>query len=63
MALLATTSFAAVGRDGTAMDEHDAIVSAIAARDGDAAYLALKRHISQAFETRLKIDAGEVQTR
>ncbi|TMV56566.1 FadR family transcriptional regulator, partial [Thioclava sp. BHET1] len=63
MALLATTSFAAVGRDGTAMDEHDAIVAAIAARDGDAAYVALKRHISQAFETRLKIDAGEIQIR
>lgn len=63
MALLATTSFAAVGRDEVALAEHDAIVAAIAARDGDAAYSALKAHISKAFETRLKIDAGEVSTR
>ncbi|MFN6977722.1 MAG: GntR family transcriptional regulator, partial [Gemmobacter sp.] len=33
------------------------------AQDGDAAYEALRRHISRAFETRLKIDAGEVRTR
>lgn len=62
MALLATTSFAAVGRDEVALAEHDAIVAAIAARDGDAAYATLKAHISKAFETRLKIDAGEVRT-
>lgn len=63
MALLATTSFAAVGREEVALAEHDAIVAAIAAHDGDAAYRALKAHISKAFETRLKIDAGEVRTR
>ncbi|MDE3123289.1 MAG: GntR family transcriptional regulator [Paracoccaceae bacterium] len=63
MALLATTSFAAVGREEVALAEHDAIVAAIAARDGDGACAALKAHISKAFETRLKIDAGEVSTR
>ena len=43
--------------------EHDAIVSAIEARDGEGAYQALRGHISKAFETRLRIDAGEVKTR
>ncbi|MGY6633582.1 MAG: GntR family transcriptional regulator [Alkalilacustris sp.] len=59
MALLAVTSLAAEGRGDATMAEHDQIVEAIAARDGDAAYLALRAHISKAFETRLKIDAGE----
>ncbi|WP_127902006.1 GntR family transcriptional regulator [Solirhodobacter olei] len=63
MALLTTTSFAAPGREEVALAEHDAIVAAIAARDGDAAYKALKAHISKAFETRLRLDAGEVRTR
>ncbi len=63
MALMATTSFAAEGRDGPALAEHERIVAAIEARDGDAAYLALKSHISKAYETRLRIDAGEVRVR
>lgn len=63
MALMATTSFAAEGRDGPALTEHEKIVAAIEARDGDAAYAALKTHISKAFETRLRIDAGEVKLR
>lgn len=63
MGLLATTTFAAVGREEVALAEHDAIVAAIAAHDGDAAYKALRAHISKAFETRLKIDAGEIRTR
>jgi DNA-binding GntR family transcriptional regulator len=63
MALMATTSFAAEGRDGPALAEHERIVTAIEARDGDAAYLALKTHISKAYETRLRIDAGEVRVR
>ena len=57
MALLATTSLAAEGRSVGAVNEHDAIVSAIEAGDGDGAYLALKEHISNAFETRLEIEA------
>jgi DNA-binding GntR family transcriptional regulator len=39
------------------------IVRAIEARDADAAYKALRVHISRAFETRLRIDAGEIKTR
>jgi DNA-binding GntR family transcriptional regulator len=63
MALMATTSLAAEGRDGPALMEHEKIVAAIEARDGDAAYAALKAHISKAYETRLRIDAGEVKLR
>jgi DNA-binding GntR family transcriptional regulator len=55
MALLATTSLAVEGRGAAALAEHDKIVAAIEAGDGDAAYRALKDHISQAFETRLKV--------
>ncbi|PIE16555.1 MAG: GntR family transcriptional regulator [Rhodobacterales bacterium] len=57
MALLATTSLAVEGRNVGALNEHDAIVTAIEAGDGEAAYEALKAHISNAFETRLVIDA------
>jgi DNA-binding GntR family transcriptional regulator len=63
MALLASTSLAVEGRGERALDEHQAIVRAIEARDGDAASAALKRHLSQAFETRLKLDAGAVRRR
>lgn len=63
MALMATTSLAAQGRDGVAIDEHESIVAAIEARDGEVAYAALKNHISRAFETRLLVDAGELKTR
>ena len=57
MALMATTSLAAEGRGEIAMKEHDAIVEAIANRDEEAAYRALKDHISVAFVTRLKADS------
>ncbi|TCO72859.1 GntR family transcriptional regulator [Rhodovulum euryhalinum] len=57
MALMATTSLAIEGRGQDALSEHQAIVSAIEAGDGDAAYAALKTHISIAFETRLRHDA------
>ena len=57
MALMASTSLAAEGRGETALEEHRAIVSAIAVRNEQAAYDALKQHISQAFQTRLKSDA------
>ncbi len=62
MALMATTSLAAVGRDSAAIDEHDAIVSAIASGDSEAARDALRTHISKAFVTRLKLDSGEVKS-
>ncbi|MEO1734369.1 MAG: GntR family transcriptional regulator [Pseudomonadota bacterium] len=57
MALMATTSLAAQGRGQIALNEHQDIVDAIANRDEDAAYKALKEHISIAFMTRLKQDA------
>jgi DNA-binding GntR family transcriptional regulator len=63
MALLATTSLAVEGRGSKALAEHEAIVAAIAARDGDAAYAALKAHISRAYETRLKRDARTLSAR
>ena len=53
MALLAETSLAAEGRGLHALSEHDAIVSAIAARDPAGAEAALRSHISRAFEVRL----------
>ena len=62
MALLATTSLAAEGRDEVALAEHAALIAAIAARDEAAAEQALKHHISLAYETRLKIDAGELRS-
>ena len=60
MALLATTSLSAEGRAADTLDEHSQIVAAIEARDGDAAYQALRDHISKAFVTRLKLDANDV---
>lgn len=57
MALMATTSIAVEGRSEDTLVEHHAIVSAIANRDEDGAYAALRAHISQAFVTRLKQDA------
>jgi len=56
MALMATTSLAAQGRGENAIAEHQAIVDAISRRDEDAAYKALRDHISVAFVTRLKLD-------
>ncbi|NCO87815.1 MAG: GntR family transcriptional regulator [Rhodobacterales bacterium] len=61
MALLATTSLAAAGRSEGTLEEHAAIVRAIEAGDGDAADLALRDHISNAFITRLRLDAAKVQ--
>jgi DNA-binding GntR family transcriptional regulator len=57
MALLASTSLAAEGRGAQALEEHEQIVRAIEARDGEAAEAAIRAHISRAFETRLKLNA------
>jgi DNA-binding GntR family transcriptional regulator len=57
MALLATTSLAAEGRSSQALEEHAQIVRAIEARDGEAAALAVRNHISLALETRLRVEA------
>ena len=61
MALLATTSLAAEGRIAGTLEEHGRIVEAIEANDGDAAYAALRDHISKAYVTRLKLDAHAVE--
>ena len=61
MALLATTSLAAEGRGAGALDEHQAIVTAIEAGDGDGADKAVREHISKAFRTRLNLDAASVE--
>lgn len=63
MALMATTSLAAEGRDEKALLEHQRIIEAIEQGDGNAAYEALKAHISQAFETRLRVETGELRSR
>lgn len=60
MALMVRTTLSAEGRGLQAQDEHDAIVAAIVARDGEAACAALRRHISRAYETRLKIDLEDL---
>ena len=57
MALMARTTLAAKGRDAVSLAEHQDIVDAIAARDEARAEAALRRHISMAFETRLKEEA------
>jgi len=61
MALLATTSLAAEGRGEIALAEHEVIVTAIEAGDGEAADKATYTHISRAFETRLRTDATIIQ--
>ncbi|RWR35129.1 GntR family transcriptional regulator [Sinirhodobacter populi] len=58
MALLASTSLAADGRRDAALREHQAIVEAIRNGDEAGAAAALRAHISNAFETRLKLDAA-----
>ncbi len=61
MALLATTSISAAGRGADTLAEHEAIVTAIEKGDSKAAYKALRDHISQAYKTRLKLDAAAVE--
>ncbi len=62
MALLATTSLAAEGRGVVALEEHLNIVRAIEAGDGALAAQALRDHLSVAFKTRIKIDAGKISS-
>ena len=57
MALMATTSLAADGRGPVAVEEHQAIVTAISKGDSEEASEKLRDHISIAFITRLKQDS------
>jgi len=58
LALLSTTTLAVPGRGAESVGEHDAIIRAVEARDEDAAEAAARRHISNAYMSRLKITAG-----
>ena len=60
MALMATTSLAADGRGPVAVEEHQAIVTAISKGDSEEASEKLRDHISIAFITRLKEDSLKV---
>ena len=60
MALMATTSLAADGRGAVAVEEHQAIVTAIANGDSAEAAEKLRNHISVAFITRLKQDSLKI---
>lgn len=57
MALVSNTTLAVEGRGQRALEEHEAVVRAIEAHDGEAADSAIRLHISHAFETRLIWDA------
>ena len=60
MALMGRTPLATKGRDWVTLDEHQAIVEAISQRDEAGAEQALRRHISMAYETRLKEEARQI---
>ena len=60
MALMATTSLAADGRGAVAVEEHQAIVTAIAKGNSGEASEKLRDHISIAFITRLKQDSLKI---
>jgi DNA-binding GntR family transcriptional regulator len=60
MALMATTSLAADGRGAVAVEEHQAIVTAIANGNSTEASEKLRNHISVAFITRLKQDSLKI---
>ncbi|MFS4439192.1 GntR family transcriptional regulator [Paracoccaceae bacterium GXU_MW_L88] len=55
MALMSSTSLSAEGRGAAALAEHQRIVDAITARDEDGAASAIRKHLSTAFETRLRL--------
>ncbi len=57
LALLSTTSLSVPGRGAESVAEHDAIIRAIETRDEDAAETAARRHISNAYVSRLKVIA------
>jgi len=57
LSLLSGTTLASPGRGAESIDEHEAIVAAIAARDEEAAEQAARRHIANALRTRLRLEA------
>ncbi|MFV0474283.1 MAG: GntR family transcriptional regulator [Pikeienuella sp.] len=59
LSLLGGTTFSAGERIATSAAEHRRIIDAVAARDGDAAEAAARRHIVSAYELRLRLDAAK----
>ena len=59
MALLTGVSLSDPIRGKETVEEHDAIVKAIEARDEEAADAAARAHISRAYETRLRLEAEQ----
>ncbi|MEO0623384.1 MAG: GntR family transcriptional regulator [Pseudomonadota bacterium] len=59
MVLVSGTTLAVPGRGPESVAEHDAIVSAIEARDELAAETAAREHIFKAYRTRLRLGPGE----
>ncbi len=57
LALLSSTTLAVPGRGAQSVEEHGAIVAAIAARDEEAADAAARRHIVNALGARLRLEA------
>ncbi|MFT4792503.1 MAG: DNA-binding GntR family transcriptional regulator [Paracoccaceae bacterium] len=57
MALLTLAGLADPGRGAATIKEHEAIVTAIEARNEDASDAAARRHISNAYATRLRLEA------
>ncbi|MDF0578835.1 GntR family transcriptional regulator [Bradyrhizobium yuanmingense] len=55
IALLGPTTFTVTGRPRTSHGEHQAIIAAIAARDGDKAEQLARAHIREALRCRLKL--------
>lgn len=55
IALLGPTTFSVTGRPSTSHGEHQAIIAAIAARDGDRAEKLARTHIGEALRCRLKL--------
>jgi DNA-binding GntR family transcriptional regulator len=55
IALLGPTTFTVTGRPSTSHGEHQAIIDAIAARDGDKAEQVARAHIREALRCRLKL--------
>ena len=55
IALLGPTTFTVTGRPSTSHGEHQAIIEAIAARDGDRAEQLARAHIREALRCRLKL--------
>ncbi|WP_142847562.1 GntR family transcriptional regulator [Telmatospirillum sp. J64-1] len=59
LVLLAGTTLAAPKRGAESIEEHAAVVDAIARHDPDAAEAAVRRHIANAHKTRLKLQLQE----